>query len=275
MDDLDRAKFPPPDDVAMLPWYEGIFSHGFIALHPFFTVDGLDPRQCDYGTLILSGSDRPEDVDFLEWMDAQSEARRSGKEIPAASIADIAKRFGRRIEWRDICHDAGFADHCALDRALRTTIRGLRSEFEDRNAAEQLTKYCDQNNIFMPTEGAFQSTMEGAIVSLLQHAGLSEVIVGDEFGQDEKLISVASLADVTAFETRSDLSSWGAKRLMAPDRSMLVWVHWDSFYTALFGTSERLRNVRLVEGIEGFWCSDLSTTYWLMQDAIPLLERAN
>lgn len=53
---------------------------------------------------------------------------------------------------------------------------------------------------------------------------------------------------------------------------MLVWVHWDSFYTAVFGTAERLDGSRLGELFEGFWCSNETSTYWLTQPVIPLTQ---
>lgn len=272
MDDIDHAKFPPPDGTSMLDWYRGKYSNGFIALHPFFTVQGLDPKLCEHGTLVLSGSERPDQIGLVEWMDLNADERRIGKEITAASMGDIEKQFGRKIGWREICQQVGLPDHCALDRALRSHILGLKKEFEDRKAAAQLTNFCDRHSIFLPTEGTFQPSMEASLVRLLQQAGLSEIIVGDEFGEEEKQISLASLSDPSAWESRDDFPNWGARRLIAPDRSLLVWVHWDSFYTAIFGTAERLGNLKVSNELEGFWCSDESTTYWLMQDAIPLVQ---
>ena len=272
MDDIDRAKFPPPDDTSMLDWYRGTFSDGFIALHPFFTVQGLDPKSCEHGTLVLRGSERPDQVGLIEWMDLHADERRIGKEITASSMADIEKQFSRRIGWREICQQVGLPDHCALDRALRTHILGLAREFEDLDSATRLIAYCNRHNIFLPTEGAFQPNMEASLVHLLQQAGLSDVIVGDEFGEEEKLISLSSLSQATAWASRDDFPNWGARRLMAPDRSLLIWVHWDSFYTAVFGTAERLSNLQLSYALEGFWCSGESTSYWLMQNAIPLVQ---
>lgn len=251
----------------MLPWYSGVFSHGFIALHPFFTVDGLDPSTCDYGTLNVAASDRPDGVDLLEWMDELSASRREGKELAGSSIDDIAKRFGQRVSWRSIGEQAGFSDIRSLDLALRSHIMGLRREHEDRGAAKRLTEYCTRQRIFLPTEGEFQATMEADVVGFLERAGFYEVIVGDEFGEDEKLIALESLASPAAWETRQDFPKFGAKRLIAPDHSMLVWVHWDSFYTAVFGTSDRIRESRISEVFEGFWCSNETTTYWLLDDA--------
>lgn len=272
MDEIERVKFLPPDDSSMLDWYRGAFSGGFIALHPFFTVQGLDPKFCEHGTLVLNRSARPDHVGLIEWMDSLAEERQIGKEIPAISMADIAKQFGRKIGWREICHQVGLPDHCALDRALRSHIQGLKKEIEDQDSAKRLTSYCNRHSIFLPTEGTFQPTMESSLVHLLQKAGLSDVIVGDEFGQQEKKIPLVSLLQEIAWESRDDFPNWGARRLMAPDRSLLVWVHWDSFYTAVFGTSERLCNLQLSNKLEGFWCSSESTSYWLMQDAIPLVQ---
>lgn len=144
---------------------------------------------------------------------------------------------------------------------------GLRRELEDRDAAVRLTTHCTRQKIFLPTEGHFQATMEADLVDLLARAGLSEVIVGDEFGEHERLVSLESLQGPTSWDIREDLLQFGAKRLMAPDHSLLVWVHWDSFYTAIFGTSERIDNSHLSESLEGFWCSNETTTYWLMDDA--------
>ena len=252
----------------MLPWYQGAFSHAFIALHPFFTVDGLDPSSCDYGSLNLAASDRPHGANLWEWSEDQASARREGKELAGTSIADIAKRFGRRVAWQTIREDAGFHDNRSLDRALRTHIMGLKRELEDRGAAERLTSYCKQHKIFLPTEGGFQPTMEADLVNMLERAGLSDIIVGDEFGEDEILVSLKSLAGSPAWESREDLPKWGARRLIAPDHSLLVWVHWDSFYAAVFGTSERIRRSCVEEIFEGFWCSNENTTYWLGDDDI-------
>lgn len=272
MTDNDRSKWPPPEDSVMLDWYRGTFDRGFIALHPFFTIDGLNPALCEHGTLVLSGHDRPEDVGLIEWMDEKSAARRDGKELLGGSVPEIAKRFGRAIGWRQIGANVGLPDHCAVDRALRTNILGLRQEFADQAAARRLVDYCDRTKIFLPTEGCFQPLMETAIVALLRRSGLSEVILSDEFSDEQQLISVDALDGELAWELRDDLVKWGARRLIAPDQSLLIWVHWDSFYTAIFGTEERMGGARVSEGFEGFWCSDRTRTYWLNEDAVPLVQ---
>lgn len=272
MTEIDRSKWPPPEESEMMPWYNQTFDHGFIALHPFFAIDGLNPSLCDHGTHVFSGSERPEGVGLLEWMDEKSAARREGKELFSGSIPEIAKRFGRRIGWREICQAVGLQDHCALDQALRTNIMGLRKELAAPAAAQAMTDYCEAAQIFLPTEGSFQPLMETALVALLRRAGLTEIIVANEFGDDEKSMPVEALEGEVAWELRDDLVKWGVRRLVAPDRSLLIWVHWDSFYTAIFGTEERLRDTQVSADLEGFWCSAKTTTYWLNEDAVPLVQ---
>lgn len=272
MDEPDRTKFGPPDDTPMLPWFDGAFSHAFVALHPFVAIEGLHPSVCEYGTLVLPRSSAPPDIDLLEWTDGEAEERRDGKEVTENAVDDIAVRFGNAVSWREICNLAGISDHCALDQALRTIILGLRRDLEDHASAERLKKCCDRYAFFRPTEGRFQPIMQARLTELFERVGLSEVSVGDEFGDEERLVSLATLRRDQAWDRRPDLSSWGIRRIFAPDQSMLVWVHWDSFYTVVFATAERLAGSRLDELFEGFWCSNETTTYWLTQPPIPLTQ---
>jgi hypothetical protein len=114
--------------------------------------------------------------------------------------------------------------------------------------------------------------MQASLIELFERVGMSEVFVGDEFGDDERLVSLAALRGEQAWDRRTDLSPRGIRRIFTPDRSMLIWVHWDSFYTAIFATAERLGGSRLDELFAGFWCSNETTTYWLTQPAIPLMQ---
>lgn len=255
----------------MLPWYSGVFDQGFIALHPFFTVEGLDPAVCDHGTMVVARSQIPEGVGIVEYMDEASATRRQGKELFSGSVSAVARQFGRAVGWREIVASLGFADHCALDCALRTYIMGLRKDLADAAAARALTAHCAREMIFLPTEGVIQPLMERPLIAMMRRAGLDEVIVTDEFGDDELLVTVDSLDGEEPWERRDDLPKWGVRRIIARDRSLLIWVHWDSFYTAIFGTAARLAAAQPEVELEGFWCSQASTTYWLLEDALPLV----
>lgn len=272
MEQVDRAKFGPPDDTPIMPWYEGAYSHGFVALHPFVTIDGLDPSTCEHGTLVLSGSTAPTELGLLEWADEEARHRRVGKEIDAEALDGLTKRFGKQVGWRTMCQEANVIDHCELDRALRTNIGGLRHDLADTASAARLVSYCDQHRIFMPTEGRFQPVMQFSLARLFRRAGFSDVIVGDEFGDDERLVDLDLLERAGLWDGMDELPHYGIKRLAAPDKSLLAWVHWDSFYTVIFGTAESFRETGVSRLFEGFWCSDATTTYWLTEACIPIVH---
>lgn len=272
MDMIDRDKFGPPDDTPILPWYGGSYTHGFVALHPFFTVEGLDPKTCEHGTLVLSGSAAPAALGLLEWADEETAKRRAGKEINAEGVHGAAKRYGRQIGWRAICQQAGFTDHCELDQALRTSIGGLRHDLADAAKSSRLASYCSQNLIFPPNEGSFEPLMQTSLATLFRRAGDNRLIVGDEFGDDERLIDTSILDQGDLWDGMADLPQYGVKRLITTDHSLLAWVHWDSFYTLILGKEEALQDLEITTLFEGFWCSDETQTYWLTQPCIPLVE---
>lgn len=272
MDTIERDRFGPPDDTPILPWYNGAYTHGFVALHPFFTVEGLDPKTCEYGTLILEGSAAPAAVGLLDWGDQEAANRRTGKEISPEGVDGAAKQYGRRIGWRTICQQAGFGDHCELDQALRTGIGGLRHDLADAAKSDRLASYCAKHRIFAPNEGRFEPLMQMGLATVFRRAGNDSLIVGDEFGDDECLMGTNLLEQAQLWDNLPDLSQFVTRRLIAPDRSLFASVHWDSFYTLILGKKEAFNDLQISKLFEGFWCSDITKSYWLTQPCIPLVD---
>lgn len=212
----DREKFGPPDDTPILPWFDGAYAHGFVALHPFFTVDGLDPNTCEYGTIVLSGSAAPASLGLLDWADNEAASRRLGREVSLQGVDGAAKRYGRRIDWRTICQHADFTDHCELDQALRTSIGGLRRDLADAAKSDRLASYCSRHRIFSPNEGRFEPIMQIDLATAFRRAGNDSVIVGDEFGDEECLVDTSVLESVDLWEGMAALPRHGEQ---TPDRA--------------------------------------------------------
>lgn len=254
----------PPDGAPILPWFEGAFSSAFIALHPFFTVDGLDPASCDYGTLVLSVGEKPDELDLIEWSDRERKHRMRGKELRGASAEEGAKNFGKSVRWSTMCRQLGLDDHRNLDHALRTHIGGLKAEFSDPIGAQRLLDYCARWKVFLPTEGSFQAIMERPLTSLLRRVGLAEVLIGDEFGEQVYCVSAEDLS------APGNWSQMQPRRIAAADQSLLLLTPWDSFFTIIVGRSEQLAGA-LPELFEGFWCSEETTTDWCFEPYIPLV----
>lgn len=272
MADFDKRIFGVPDDTKVLPWYDGAFSKAFVALHPFFLIDGLDPAVCEHGTLVLFGRDRPEDVDLVDWCGQAQADRLIGKELTSSSVDDASKRFGKNARWSTIGEQVGLADHRDINRALRTHIGGLKAEYADPASAERLISHCARMQTFLPTEGQLQPTMEDSFVNLFRRAGLTHVVIGDEFGDEEYVVSVDELCSPNSWPSSRSLPLPYPRRIFAQDRSLLVTVHWDSFFTFILGTDDRLQDVEVGSLFEGFWCSETTTISWQTEPLIPLVE---
>jgi hypothetical protein len=263
MVERDKRALAPPDGSPILPWYEGAFSRAFVALHPFFTVEGLDPASCEHGTLVLPAGDKPDGLSLADWLGRERTERLHGKELSSTSVQDVAKRFGEPIRSSAICRQLGFADHTVLDRALRTHIGGLRDEFSDLGAAERLIQHCAWSKMFLPTEGSFQPVMETPLAEALISLGLTDVLAGDEFGDEVRRVSVEELGR---------RENWNIARrgnIFTEDRTLLITTPWDSFFTVIMGTSDQRLDL-FSDVLEGFWCTRETTTDWCLEPTIPL-----
>lgn len=114
--------------------------------------------------------------------------------------------------------------------------------------------------------------MQTSLAAVFRRAGTNRLIVGDEFGDDERLVDTSLLEQGDLWDGMAELPQYGVKRLIAPDHSLLAWVHWDSFYTLILGKAEAFQGLKIARLFEGFWCSDETESYWLTQPCIPLAE---
>ena len=271
MTEFERSIFGPPDDTPILPWYQGQYTHAFIALHPFFFVEGVDPAKCDYGTLILSGYDKPDDLNLVEWSDQERVNRRTGKQLDADDLDLLIKPHGISVSWQEVANRAEFNDHRELNRALRTSIDGLKPELSDPIGCERLLSYCARSQLFRPTEGMFQERMESKFVELFARTGYTTIVMADEFGPPETEVQVIALDTVETWRISDTLTTQYPRRLFTDDRSLLISTHWDSFFTIILGKRKQLSDIAIGDLFEGFWASDETTIGWLFEPLIPLV----
>lgn len=261
---IEKRTSVPPDGVPILPWFEGAFSRAFVALHPFVFVEGLDPASTESGVLHFNAGDRPDGLDLIEWGLRERGAHRCGKELLFGSVQDIIKRFGEPIRWEAMRRDLDFPDHRSIDRALRTQIGGLSERFADPEMAVRLAAHCVRSKVFQPTEGSFQAILERPLGELLRRLELADVILGDEFGEHMHAVSLEEL------ETGESWSKAQPRRIVANEQSLLALTPWDSFFTIIASSSERMVDA-VPDLFEGFWCSNETTTDWCLEPCIPLV----
>lgn len=269
----ERAMFVMPlDDRPILPFYEGAYAGGFVALHPFFEIPGLDPALCEHGTHIVERGEIPTGADILAWAEQDRALKAVGKTVDADAVDLAAKLRGRPIGWREMLAAAGFADHAALNGALRTHIRGLRPQFADPEGAERLVRLCAQRRIFPPTEGMFQPVMENALRQFLEACDLKRIVWADEFDADTaRKIDLRDLPRDKLWVAGAATPDYVPRRLFASDGSLFLCVHWDSFFTLILGSEERLAKGAPQTFFEGFGCSHETEIAWNRQEALPLV----
>lgn len=259
-----------PDDTPLPDYYRGMFDAVFVALHPFFTVPGTHPLDCDYGAPIAYRSELPDDVDLVAYMDAAEAERSKQKRVDWDEARRRMRLHSRLISWREMTDALHFADHRIIDRALRTNIGGLRAEFADEPAADILTESCNRRAIFLPTEGEFQPAMYRAIESLFRQAGAETVVLGDEFGEEECEIRLDALT-----ENLAGAAPFGVKRIRDPRASVLAIVPWDHFLTVFAMTGETIERVDPAQVVEGFWAEPFTTISWFREPLVPLAPGAS
>ncbi len=247
----------------LIECYRGAYDAAFIAFHPFRDVTGMASpaaallRQMGAG----SGTDEPYDlVAELYTFGRESSAR--PKEL-WRDIYRIEREFGRSVSWTAVCAEAGF-NTARLNRALLTGIGALISRYADPEANDRLERCCNDMSVFRPTEGMFQPRMQRDIGRIFASAGVERVECGDEFGETAIEVALDELTgpepwDFLSFDIRNT-----SRNLFASDRSLLISVEFDSFFTLICGTRERLEKVPLSGIFDGFWCDATTSDLWWM-----------
>lgn len=264
-----------PDEEPLRAFYRGTFDAVFIAVHPFFRIAGLDPLQCQHGSVVVHRSDLPEDVDLLDYFKQLDAERAIGHPIAPSEVDDRAKHEGSVVSWREIGRRCDLSDMRAISRALRTTILGLRPEFADEAGADRLSAFCAVERIFHPTESEFQPIHERRLVDLFARAGCERVVLGDEFGEHDIAKPLDFLRGAPAWAGRADWPKIsGVRRLYAEDRSMIAIVPWDQFFTVIAMTADRVVQTAVDDLFEGFWCDESTTLFWLRDPPQPAVGPA-
>jgi hypothetical protein len=253
----------PGYDGPFLASYDGAYDMAFAALHPFYTIPGHRPEDFAPWTLHIERSELEKGLSGSQLLAATDEVardRRDGKLDPALLDA-LAKQSGCRIGWERLGRDAGFSTLGAVNRALCTGIGGLRAEFSDPAGATRLERYCSDKALFMPSEGRFQALMQHSIAYLLYRAGVDAVEAAAEFDEVGQLLHPGALAGDSPWTAEAGVPGC-TSRLFAADRSVLVVVDWDSFFTLICGRTERLERVPMTDLFDGFWCSATTSHSW-------------
>jgi hypothetical protein len=258
-EDEQTTYYPWDETRPLLDWYAGVYDRCFVALHPFVRVRGLDPAACFHGTAIHDGHAAAGNL--LAVIDERERAEAASPLLGRAEVETLIREQGEPVSWAEVCAGAGFAGLAALNHALLTSIRALKTAYEDADGAARLGSYCRREWLFMPTEGGVQPLMLPGLRQLFVGSGCAEVVQADDVGSGRDVVPIEDFLAGPAPGLHP------LRRLFASDRRLLATVHWDSFFTLICGDS-RLDRAH-VEGLfEGFWCTSRTMHSWWRPTAI-------
>ncbi|RYE43367.1 MAG: DUF2711 family protein, partial [Sphingobacteriales bacterium] len=163
------------------------------------------------------------------------------------------------ITWREFLSLSGFKDVYQLDIALRTNIGGLRKELENKKDAAILQHISELHDLWVPSEGNFQDTLNQDMLTSLQEQGYHYMYIGDEWGFERKLSYIQDTID----GKDDTLLTWGAQRNWYTNHNEILYTtHWDSHFTLLCSNKKTVENILAKHPFEGFYCDEKTEIYW-------------
>jgi hypothetical protein len=213
----------PPSGGPLVEAYGGLFASVFIVLHPFV---GVPPE--------------------MAWSATRT----------YPSDAEIRAR-GSKFGWMELIARTSLNNCARVNQALLTSIGSLDAHLSEPASAAELKRFLEANPVWMPTEGRFEPLLQPDLLAAFAAARAEELIFVPEFPATdpvERLPVAQLLSGAVPFPARGTL--------LAPDRSFLFTVDWDSFFTLFYGSRAFIARVASALNLEGFFAAPTTEHAW-------------
>jgi hypothetical protein len=260
---VDR-RITEPWHVPFLEWYDGIFNAVFIALHPFWKLEGIHPSDAPRPVIVVSASDLSPGPLTVDKLNAMHDDYKQQFTIDLKTLQHQEKQHGEKVSWQFVKDSCQFGSLGQLSAALKTGIMALQEAPARASDAAKLEAFCAEHKIFLPTEDTIPPLIESEVANLLQLMEIDELIVADEFGSDTIRLKTEQLMIDMPWKY-SQLYQLRANKIYSDDHSFLLITPYDNFYTALCGDRERLKAAKVEEAFEGSWCDNKTILEWWSQ----------
>lgn len=158
--------------------------------------------------------------------------------------------------WQEIVTLLGLSDFAQLNRLLLMSIGAIKNT--DPGTVENFRQQLEQRHLMMSDEGELPEILIDEYLRSIRTLGFEEVVVGDEFARHRTTHRIDALLGAEYPYLHEAHAT-----LYPPDESLLYCSHWDSFYTFLCGSRERVDSIVSKFGFEGFWADEETRVYWL------------
>jgi hypothetical protein len=259
---LDRSIAYPSHDIPILRWWEGVYDHVFVVLHPFFRVPGYSPRSAAIGPRHIG---MPSTEEFMKLV-----LKGTGRPNAAPDDFDATiKKLGRLVSWEHVNAIVGTRPFHDFALAVWTATVEFRRDDSDDELIRQILEFADQTDLYLPEEDLFPASYEIALGEMFKSLGIANLIVDNEF--DECPTPVATDALISTELSIRDEFKGKLSKIYDEDRSVLVITGFDDISSFIAIKDRHLRSARLDSRFEGFFATSDMFSDWM--NPISFFER--
>ena len=256
---MENKNLYPDEETPVLKHYSE-FDNVYVGLLPFFKLD-IEHCGTNSSKKVISIEEAREKDEIFEKIGNHSnmtiyssnECYPTGEEI---------SRNGKRVSWNEIIQSTKLNDYKELNKALMTSIGAFKKKLEREDLLNILNQYSDKNNIWHPTEGAFDFFTKSSIYEILTLNGIGEVVIEDEFYENKKTIDLTDL-NKSGFCEKIDYKDY---YIYDKNKSILFAINWDYFFYFV-AINEKVFSKKSIEtNFEGFWADEKCSHLWTWEE---------
>lgn len=259
MSEIENKKLYPDEETPVLKHYSE-FDCVYVGLLPFFK---LDKEHCDTNSskkVISLEEARKKDEIFNKIENYSNMTIYSSNECYPTD--EEISQNGKKVLWNEIIQSTKLNDCKELNKALMTSIGAFKKKLERKDLLNILNQHSDKNNIWHPTEGAFDFFTKASIYEILTLKGISEIIVEDEFYENKKTIDLTDL-NKSDFCEKIDFKDY---YIYDKNKSILFAISWDYFFYFI-AINEKVFSKKSIESnLEGFWADEKCSHLWTWEE---------
>ena len=259
MSEIENKYLYPDEETPVLKHYSE-FDSVYVGLLPFFKLD-KEHYDTNSSKKVISIEEAREQDEIFEKIGDHSNVTIYSSNDCYPTDEEIFKN-GERVTWKEVIQNTKLNDNKELNKALMTSIGAFKKKLQRDDLLEMLNQYSVKNNIWHPSEGAFDVFTKSSIFELLTLTGIEEVVVEDEFYENKKIIDLTKSNEIDFCE-QIDFKDY---YIYNKNKSILFAISWDYFFY-FASIDEKVFSKKSIESnLEGFWADEKCSHLWTWEE---------
>lgn len=259
MSEIESKNLYPDEETPVLKHYSE-FDSVYVGLLPFFK---LDKEQCDTNSSkkVISLEEARKKDEIFEKIENYSNMTMYSSNECYPTDEEISQN-GKKVLWNEIIQNTELENYKELNKALMTSIGALKKKLERQDLLRILNQYSDKDNIWHPTEGAFDFFTKSSIFEILTLNGIDEVVVEEEFYESKKTIDLTNSNKIDFCEKIVFKDYY----IYDKSKSVLFAISWDYFFYFVAINQKVFSKKSIESNLEGFWADEKCSHLWTWEE---------